>query len=102
MVTGKFWSSASKTFYTADKRYPDSPTHTGMVYSLETPYGIGDWDWSSAMQLSSYFKPKTTGTYIFKVSCAELCELFLSETDDDPSKKKSIVTVVNGKGRYQW
>jgi len=83
---------------TSNPNFPDNPTGTEFVPSLEGPV---DWADNYGTRLYGWLYPPQSGDYTFWVAGDDGCELWLS-TDADQANKKLIATVATWTTSREW
>ena len=83
---------------TGNPNFPDNPTGTEFIPSLEGPVGWAD---NYGTRLYGWLYPPQSGDYIFWVAGDDGCELRLS-TDADQANKKLIATVATWTNSREW
>lgn len=85
--------------FTNDVRFPRNPSSTGVLDNFDSPYGMGGNNYG--LLLWSYFVPPETGWYTFYSACDDVCQVFLSTTDQASDKKK-IIDQKGWSNQYQF
>jgi len=100
-VLREWWTAIDGTTVanlTADPRYPNSPTGSELMSSLEGPV---DWLNSYGSRLSGWLIPAKSGEYTFWIASDDGSELWLS-TDADPNNTTMIASVSGWTGSREW
>ena len=91
IVNYQKWSGITGTTIanlTSNANYPDNPTSTSTLTSLELPT---DADNNYGVRIYGNITPQTTGSYTFYVAADDAAELYLS-TNGDPANKSMIAS----------
>jgi hypothetical protein len=91
-------SDTSVSKLTSNANYPDNPSYTGQLTSLEGPANIAD-DYGS--RIRGYLYPPTTGDYTFWIAGDDNCQLKIS-TDGSPAHASIIAYVNDWTEPRQW
>ena len=83
---------------TLDPRYPDRPSGSDVLTSLESPVNWGD---NYGERLRAYLTPPTTGAYRFWIAADQTAELWLS-TNDSPVGAQRIAYVTSPTPSRGW
>jgi len=98
----QWWSNSGAGTTVADLTgnpdFPDNPTGTEFVPSLEGPV---DWADNYGTRLYGWLYPPQSGDYTFWIASDDGGELWLS-TDADPANKKLIATVATWTTSREW
>ena len=95
------WTGISGTAVsalTSNPAYPNSPSFTDYITSLEGPTNILD---NYGTRIRGYLYPPTTGSYTFWIAGDDNCELWLS-TDGTPAHITRIANVPDWTNSRQW
>jgi hypothetical protein len=97
-ITYQVWNNIGNSTLvsslTGNINYPDNPTSSTLITSME---GITDQGDSYGARIAGYICAPATGSYTFWIASDDYGELWLS-TDDQPANKQKIA-YVNG---YTW
>ncbi len=96
-----WWTGISGTAVsdlTNNPNYPDSPTGTEFITSLETPTNI---DNNYGTRVHGYLTPDVSGDYRFWIASDDFGELWLS-SDGDPANKARIAHVPGWSPSRNW
>jgi hypothetical protein len=104
-VTGsilrEYWtgiSGATISSLTSNSNYPNNPSGSGQISSLEGPT---NWADNYGTRIRGYIHPPTTGSYTFWVAGDDNTELYLS-TNDNPANRSRIAYVDGWTDSKQW
>ena len=100
-VLCEWWTGISGTAVsdlTGDADYPDSPSGTEQLISLEGPI---DWDSNYGTRIRGYLHPPTTGDYTFWIAGDDNCEFWLS-TDGTPDNAALVAEVTSWTDSREW
>jgi hypothetical protein len=104
-VTGsilrEYWTGISGTAIsnlTSNANYPNNPTGSGQITSLECPT---NWADNYGTRIRGYIHPTTSGSYTFWVAGDDNTELYLS-TNDNPANKSRIAYVSGWTNSREW
>lgn len=104
-VTGsilrEYWTGISGTTIgslTSNSNYPNNPSGSGQINSLEGPT---NWADNYGTRIRGYIHPPTTGSYTFWVAGDDNTELYLS-TNDNPANRSRIAYVDGWTDSKQW
>ena len=104
-VTGsilrEFWTGISGTAIsnlTSNTNYPNNPTGSGQLSSLEGPT---NWADNYGTRIRGYIHPTTSGSYTFWVAGDDNTDLYLS-TSDNPSNASRIAYVNGWTNSREW
>jgi hypothetical protein len=95
------WTGISGTAVsalTSNAAYPNSPSFTDHITSLEGPTNILD---NYGTRIRGYLYPPTTGNYTFWIAGDDNCELWLS-TDGTPAHITRIANVPDWTNSREW
>ncbi len=101
VILREWWEGVSGTSVgslTSNPNYPNSPTGSDFLGSLETPT---DWADDYGTRIRGYLHPSFDGAHTFWIAGDDNCELWLS-TDDDPANKVRIAYVPDWTGSRDW
>jgi uncharacterized protein YjdB len=97
-ITYQVWNNIGNSIavssLTSNINYPNNPTSTTLISSMEGTTNLGD---SYGARIAGYICAPATGSYTFWIASDDNGELWLS-TDDQPANKQKIA-YVNG---YTW
>jgi len=91
-------SGGSVSDLNSNPNFPDNPTNTEQIKSLEEPT---NWADSYGTRISGYLYPPETGSYTFWIASDANSELWLS-TDSNPENASLIANVSGFTNRRQW
>jgi len=104
-VTGsilrEYWTGISGTTInslTSNTNYPNSPTGSGQLTSLEGPT---NWADNYGTRIRGYIHPTVSGSYTFWVAGDDNTDLYLS-TSDNPANSSRIAYVNGWTSSRQW
>lgn len=97
IVRQEVWSGSSYSRTAVEDGTAGEPTRTGYLTMFDTP----DFADNYVQRLSTWFKPATSGNYIFLLSSDDDSDLFLS-TNDDPATKRMIAQQTGWNGNRNW
>jgi xyloglucan-specific exo-beta-1,4-glucanase len=104
-VTGsilrQYWTGISGTAIsnlTSNSNYPNSPSGSGQLTSLEAPT---NWADNYGTRIRGYIHPVTSGSYTFQVAGDDNTELYLS-TSDNPANATRIAYVNGWTNSREW
>lgn len=100
-VLREWWtgiSGTSITNLTSNANYPDNPSGSERITSLEGPTGWGD---NYGTRIRGYLHPPSSGSYIFWIAGDDNCQLWLS-TDGDPAHASLIASVPGYTNQNEW
>lgn len=104
-VTGsilrEYWTGISGTTInslTSNTNYPNNPTGTQQISSLECPT---NWADNYGTRIRGYIHPTTSGSYTFWVAGDDNTELYLS-TSDNPANSSRIAYVNGWTNSKEW
>jgi hypothetical protein len=83
---------------TSNSNYPNSPTGTSQLTSLEAPTNWGD---NYGSRIRGYIHPPVTGSYTFWIAGDDNTELYLS-TNDNPANRSRISSVAGWTNAREW
>lgn len=108
MIQRDYWTGISGNdigYLTSNSNYPDSPTGSDYLTSLEAtswndPSVAENWADSYGQRIYGLLHPPTTGEYTFWIACDDQCSLRIS-TDSDPGNSQVIADQTVGSTRRQ-
>ncbi|MGD8912541.1 MAG: cellulase family glycosylhydrolase, partial [Candidatus Thiodiazotropha sp.] len=100
-ILREYWTNISGitlSDLTSNEDYPDNPSGSEQITSLEGPT---DWDDIYGTRIRGYIHPPMTGSYTFWVAGDDYTALLLS-TDDDPANANQIAYVNGWTNSREW
>lgn len=104
-VTGsilrEYWTGISGTSVsnlTSNANYPNSPSGSGQLTSLEGPT---NWADNYGTRIRGYIHPQTSGNYTFWIAGDDNADLFLS-SNDNPANSTKIASVSGWTNSREW
>ncbi len=100
-ILREWWTGISGTgvsSLTSNANYPDNPSGSSYLTSLEGPI---DWVDNYGTRIRGYLYPPTTGSYTFWIAGDDNCELWLS-TDGTPDNAALIAEVTSWTDSREW
>lgn len=101
-ITYQVWnnigSGVSVNSLTSNVNFPDNPTSSTLITSMEGTKNLGD---EFGARIVGYICAPSTGTYTFWIASDDYGELWLS-TDDQPTNKSKIAYVNGYTASRQW
>jgi hypothetical protein len=100
-VLRQWWSGISGTSVsnlTSNVNYPDNPSGSEKITSLEGPSGWGD---NYGTRIRGYLHPPSSGSYTFWIAGDDNCQLWLS-TDGNPTHASLIASVPGWTNSHEW
>jgi photosystem II stability/assembly factor-like uncharacterized protein len=100
-ILREYWTGISGTTIsdlTSDTNYPNSPSGSEQLTSLEGPT---NWEDNYGTRIRGYIHPTSTGDYTFWVAGDDNTELYLS-TDDNPVNTTRIAYVDSWTNSKEW
>jgi len=91
-------SGSSVSNLTSNPNYPNNPSQTGTLTSLELPQNLGN---NIGVRINGWICPPATGTYTFWIASDAAAELWLS-TSDNPLLKVRIAFNTTATKYRQW
>lgn len=105
-VLRQWWmdiSGTSVSNLTSNVNYPDNPSGSERITSLEGPTGTGPSGWSDnyGTRIRGYLHPPSSGSYTFWIAGDDNCQLWLS-TDGNPAHASLIASVPGWTNSHEW
>ncbi|RFS13431.1 PA14 domain-containing protein, partial [Emticicia sp. C21] len=100
-ITYQYWTGISGSTVanlTSNANYPNNPTYTTALTSMEAPTDIAD---NFGSRMIGYLTPTITGTYYFWIASDDGSELWLSTTES-ASNKTRIAYHTSYTGEREW
>jgi aryl-phospho-beta-D-glucosidase BglC (GH1 family) len=100
-ILREFWlnvTGGTTTSLTSSASYPNSPSGSGQLTSLEGPTNFAD---NYGSRIRGYIHPPISGTYTFWLASDDGGDLFLS-TNDDPANATRIAFVDSWTNPREW
>lgn len=89
-ILREYWTNISGTGnFTRLLRSPDYPDHPSGRSYLKRFEAPSQWGQNYGARITGYLHPPLTGEYTFWIESSDLCELFLSPSED-PEKRRQI------------
>jgi hypothetical protein len=100
-VLREYWNNITGTSIinlTSNSNYPNNPTGSEQLTSLEGPTNTGD---NYGTRIRGYVTPPASGAYTFWVAGDDYTDLYLS-TDDNPANATRIAYVAGWTNSREW
>lgn len=100
-ILREYWTGISGTSISnliSNANYPNSPSGSGQLTSLEGPT---NWDDNYGTRIRGYIHPTTSGSYTFWLAGDDATELYLS-TDANPTNMSRIAYIDGWTNSREW
>ncbi|WP_460474346.1 Ig-like domain-containing protein, partial [Emticicia fontis] len=100
-ITAQAWlniSGSAVSNLISNSNYPNSPSYTTTLTSIEAPANIAD---NFGARILGYLAPEVTGTYYFWIASDDASELWLS-TSESATNKVKIASQTSYTGVREW